>query len=366
MKLRFIKHTAITVWREVKELTRINHHDRPWHLPFAAALASGLPLFVALYFGHLEYGLIASLGGMGFLYMPPTRMIVRMVLLLCVTTVMTASFFVGLVVHHSPTLLVTAITVLTILVTMLCRYFKIAPPGSTFCLMAAMIAAFVPHEPADIPMLVGVMFLGGLGACIIGFVYSLFVLWRGMEIKRLPEPVRDLKLVVVDALIIGVMVGLSLQAAQALGMQRPYWVPVACVAVTQGITFRAVWNKLAHRVLGTGAGLGLAWLMLSLHPHGWVVCLLIMCLNFIIEILVVRHYAAAVVFITPLTIFLAEAGSGGSLTKETATMLVQSRFWDTFLGCIFGLLSGLCLHFSGLRDGLARVVLRIYLRGRRL
>ncbi|MFD2554165.1 hypothetical protein [Sphingobacterium tabacisoli] len=45
-------------------------------------------------------------------------------------------------------------------------------------------------------------------------------------------------------------------------------------------------------------------------PH---LCLLILMLQFIIEMLVVRHYALAVIFITPLTFFLAEIGSAFSV-----------------------------------------------------
>ena len=57
---------------ELAELVRINPSDRPWQMPFAAALATGLPLLVGAYFDHMEYGLISSLGGLTFLYLPNT------------------------------------------------------------------------------------------------------------------------------------------------------------------------------------------------------------------------------------------------------------------------------------------------------
>ena len=63
-------------------LVTIKPSDRPWQMPFAAALANGLPLFVGAYFGHLEYGLISSLGGLAFLYLPDTPMAHRMVSLM--------------------------------------------------------------------------------------------------------------------------------------------------------------------------------------------------------------------------------------------------------------------------------------------
>jgi hypothetical protein len=57
---------------ELRHLTRINASDRPWQMPFAATMASGLPLLVGAYFDHMDYGLISSLGGLVFLYLPET------------------------------------------------------------------------------------------------------------------------------------------------------------------------------------------------------------------------------------------------------------------------------------------------------
>lgn len=69
-----------TVWHgframlreEWRQLATIHPSDRPWQMPFAAALASGLPLLVGAWFGHMDYGLVSSLGGLVFLYTPNT------------------------------------------------------------------------------------------------------------------------------------------------------------------------------------------------------------------------------------------------------------------------------------------------------
>jgi hypothetical protein len=58
---------------ELLHLTTINTSDRRWQMPFAAALASGLPLLVGAYFDRMDYGLISSLGGLVFLYLPEPR-----------------------------------------------------------------------------------------------------------------------------------------------------------------------------------------------------------------------------------------------------------------------------------------------------
>lgn len=55
------------------------------------------------------------------------------------------------------------------------------------------------------------------------------------------------------------------------------------------------------------------------------------------EFLIVRNYGVAVIFITVLTIFLAETGT--SLTQNP-THLIQTRFLDILIGSIIGGIGG--------------------------
>jgi len=99
----------------------------------------------------------------------------------------------------------------------------------------------------------------------------------------------------------------SLVPAELMRLQRPYWVPVSCLSIMQGASLRLVWKRHAQHLVGTAAGLGLAWLLLALPLDTWEVVAAMLVLAVIIESLVLRHYGLAVVFITPLTIYLAEA-----------------------------------------------------------
>ncbi|EPZ14418.1 hypothetical protein M622_05410 [Thauera terpenica 58Eu] len=163
--------------------------------------------------------------------------------------------------------------------------------------------------------------------------------------------------VVFDSVMIGAFVALSLVLAQALQLDRPYWVPISCLAVIQGASLRAVWNRQLQRVLGTAAGMVLAWGMLSLSLSPWSIALLVFVLVFIIESTVVRHYGFAVIFITPLTILLAEAAMLDQL--PAAAELIQSRFNDTVLGCLVGLVGGICLHSRHFRALLGPLLRRL-------
>ena len=65
-----------------------------------------------------------------------------------------------------------------------------------------------------------------------------------------------------------------------------------------------VWQRSLQRILGTFLGLGPCWLLLGGSTSPVYLCICIMVLQLIVEMLVVRQYALAVIFITPLTIFL--------------------------------------------------------------
>ena len=131
---------------------------------------------------------------------------------------------------------------------------------------------------------------------------------------------------------------------------------VSCLAVIQGASLRAVWTRQLHRIAGTGVGLLLAGGILALPLDAWRVALLMMALAFVIETLIVRHYGLATVFITPLTILLADAPQLG-LTPPDG--LLQARLVDTVLGCLVGLAGGLALHSPGFRTVLGGPLRRL-------
>jgi hypothetical protein len=62
--------------------------------------------------------------------------------------------------------------------------------------------------------------------------------------------------------------------------------------------------------------------------------------------MVVRHYAFALIFITPLTICLAE---GTHLGRDAPNSVIKARSIDTMIGSIIGLLGGAVLHNAAVR-----------------
>lgn len=98
----------------------------------------------------------------------------------------------------------------------------------------------------------------------------------------------------------------ALAVGYLVKMENPYWVPISCAAVMQGASRYHIWQRSFHRILGTFIGIGLTWTLLQVVSNPIAMVLAIILLQFIIEMMITRQYALAVIFITPLTVFLAE------------------------------------------------------------
>lgn len=50
----------------LKEIAKLNSSEQVWQMPFFAALGVGIVLGLSVFFGKLNYGLIAMIGALSF------------------------------------------------------------------------------------------------------------------------------------------------------------------------------------------------------------------------------------------------------------------------------------------------------------
>ena len=326
--------------QDVVSLLAWKPSTRPWHIPLLASLCVGFPALLGVYFGRFDAGVLASIGALGILYMPATSIPHRMVTLAVCSLGLTACFALGVASSFSPYVSALALGLTTALVTLITRFYALPPHGSFFFILVGALAGTLPFDPGLMPAHVGLFVLGGIQACLLAFLYSLLVARKAAPRAPPPPPGQRAAAILPDSIVIGLFVGGSLLLAQLLGLDNPYWVPISCAAIMQGASFRAVWHRKIHRIVGTAIGMGLAWVIFSLPFSPWELVGLIMALNFMVEFLVVRNYGLAVIFITPLTVLLAEA----STVALPPDQLVLARMFDIVLGSVIGFVGGVILH----------------------
>ncbi|RKF18293.1 FUSC family protein [Altericroceibacterium spongiae] len=326
---------------ECRELLIFNPSDRPWQMPVSAAIASGVPIAFGAWLERLDLGVVGALGALTFLYLPRFDLRRRMLSVAGCAAMLTFCYTLGLVCHLVPNFTLPVITLVAIVTTALCRHFQLIPPGSLFFMMATAIGAYAPHDLAQTPLKVAVFAGSAVFACLIAWLYSLYVLQVKRIIPATPFLKTEQRITWFIPLLTGLFVALSLQIAELFGLGRAYWVPVSCLAVMQGINLRKVWNRQIQRSAGTLIGIGATWMMAPFASNPWAIVFAIAALNFCIETAVVRHYGFAVIFITPLTILLADAPN---LHDSHITTLMFDRLLDTLIGAVIGFAGAMVMH----------------------
>lgn len=133
--------------------------------------------------------------------------------------------------------------------------------------------------------------------------------------------------VAVATLLAGIM-------ALVLGFDHSYWgVAFAALVLHQGGSRAAQTVRGIQRLIGTLVGLGVYALILWWSPAGLWLVVVVFVLQFSIEMLIVRNYAAAVVFITPLALTIAAAGAPA---LDPAQLIVERGF-DTVISVVIAL-----------------------------
>lgn len=121
-------------------------------------------------------------------------------------------------------------------------------------------------------------------------------------------------------------------AATLLGIGHAYWAIAAAVLILhQGADRSRTLRRGLDRLTGTWVGLILAAGILWLHPQGWWLAVILAALQMTIQMLVVRHYGLASVFITAAALTIAT----GSHRVDVGELLL-ARGSDTLVGCAVG------------------------------
>lgn len=328
-----------TLFAQIKSFFILKENKRAWHIPLLASLCVGIPLFIGLYFGNLSVGLSASLGGLVILYYQPKLSLgSRMLTMLVCSFGFSLSLAIGLGFSFNPYVSAVVLGFFAMGINWVTTFFDTKPPGNFFFIMIASMASCQTFNLELIPQNIGFMFLGTMLACLLALCHGLLTLKNKQTSEALVIHIKNGEYVsLVDSAVIGLFISFSLIVGHFFKIQNPYWIPISCLAILQGVSKNHVLERMVHRIVGTFIGIGLCWIILSFCESPLSICISIFLLQYIVEALIIKNYALAVVFITPMTILLAEVGS--SFTSNTE-IIVPARFLDIIIGSVLGAIGG--------------------------
>lgn len=330
--------------RHLQSIIEIRKTERLWHFPALAGICIGLCLLAGWYFDRPDFGNISSMGALTILYFTHASLEKRMLHLIICAFGMTFAFMTGLVFSFNPWISALTLAFIAFIAHLLTSYFDIPPPRNFFFIMAAAVATNIPHDIDLIPTRVGLFAMGSMVSVLLAFFYSVFIAKKVVVLPRRSLP-KNRYTKTVESVILATALFLALLIGYAVDEHSPYWIPVSALAVLQGKDLTHTSERNIHRILGTFVGIGLTWLILATHPNGLAIVLVIASLQFIVEMLIVRNYLFAAIFITPMTILLAE-GAGGMYNDHDA--IITARLLDTILGSLIGFATGWILHHNGI------------------
>lgn len=258
-----------------------------------------------------------------------------------------ASYGIGLIFSFNPVVSSLAVGILAVIVHWISIYYKSKPPGSFFFIMLAAMGCYLPYDLTLVPVRIGMLGIGTMGACILAFVFSWVTYRRNDSVVNYSLILEKKRVVsLVESCVIGVFMFIAFYSGHYFEFHNSVWIPISCLAVMQGVSRYHILQRSYHRIIGTVGGVGLCWVLLSVFQSPLSICMAIFVMQFLVEIFITRHYALAVFFITPLTILLAELGHPALADRD---ILVMARLIDIAAGSILGMLGGWLIYTNWLR-----------------
>ena len=323
---------------------------RGW-IAFRAAVSIAVPFAVLTLAGHEAIGLQVATGAFVSLYSTHLRAgerarvlpFVGLYLILC------AAF--GVLLAPSMPLLLTGLVIVSTVSSALAFAFRLGAPGPVFLVLmyglASSITGVGEHggERHNDPWLFTLALSCGVAfSCLVACAPLLRRSARARPIRPMREVLpgpwlgpgeRMLTIRITLAAILGTVL-----TAAFFDPQRAYWTVCASIAVVGLSAVRSYSiGRGLHRTVGTLVGAGLYLGIAPLGAHPLVLVLMLGLLQFAIEYVVVRNYALALVFITPLVLLLTGAALVGSDHVTTAT----ERVIDTAVGSAIAIVTAV-LH----------------------
>jgi hypothetical protein len=314
-----------------------------WAIGLRAAIAMAVPIAAMTLFGRPDLGFQAATGAFVALYGTHLPVLERARVVPFVAGGLVLAAVLGALAGPSAVATLIGLAVVAIAAAVVMFGFAVGPPGPLFVVLVYGLSAHIVASGADAATYVAAVACGILFSSLVSLAPLVLPSRRRVAARPLREvlpgpawPPGERTLVVRVAIVTVVGIGVGL----FVDPDRAYWIVGAAIAVVGVAADRqAAVSRGLHRMIGTILGAGVYLLLAPLPIPALWLALLLGVLQFTIELFVVRNYALALVFITPLVLLLTGAATGAVDTVAVAT----ERVVDTLAGAVLGAASGV-LH----------------------
>lgn len=145
----------------LRQALMVNKKPFLWLKAFLAGVAAGLPIFVGLLFGQVEYGLIAGLGGFTYLYVFPIPYAQLAKKLTWIVLAITACVFLGTILATHPIAAAVVMGLISGLTIFIFGAFRLIGPSALFLVLVFAMTTGMPIAPEEAFLRAGLAFLGG-------------------------------------------------------------------------------------------------------------------------------------------------------------------------------------------------------------
>jgi uncharacterized membrane protein YccC len=326
-----------TSWRRLlDDLVEIRPAPNMHRIALRATLGVLAPLLVLWSLDRLDLSVYVTFGAFTAVYGGPWRTPHRWRIHLYHGAVLSAATISGALIALSPArawLGIPLTAVWASLAAALSDRQRWRPPGPVLPVFAVSTCSAIPTTPARLAEAVVVVLLTAALAVALG-VAEVWLHRRSRPHEEPgpplvpPRPERQR----VQLIRCGVVVALAGVVATASGIGHPYWAMAASVVPLTVFTFRGQVVRGVHRAVGTLIGIGFAAVLLLVPLPSLAVLFVIAALLACTEMMVVRHYGLALVFITPLSLMSVHLAN-----PEPIPLLLQERLVETLIGVSIGL-----------------------------
>ncbi len=315
-------------------LTTVAPHDRAHWPALRVTLCAVLPLALAVGLDRPNWAPYAVFGSLASVYGRHQNYRARLESQTTMGAVLWLAVMTGTavgVVAPASLLAVGAMALFSALGLILSRTRGLLPVPSLFLVFALGSLSAYSHTAGDLVL------AAALCAGSAGFAVAIGQVGRFLPMSRRPRTgpaprvpptkffaVRDHQLAF-TAYLLGPLVAGTIATTAGLG--HPYWAAVTATAPLSGTDTATRLARTTHRLVGTLAGLGVAYLILAGDPDTLLLVAAVALFQVLTELLVARNYALAMIAITPMALILTYLGS-----PMDAPRLVTDRLIETLIG----------------------------------